>query len=384
MQVSSRSNGPGAVVLGLNTHGLAVARALATNGVHVLALTPFAESPANRTRYADVRLVPDLDSGRLPEILLETASAFVDARPVLFPTSDRMVRLIAENWAELSESYSLSWQDCRSTVLELQSKDQLAAISRRTGLLHPVSAVVDSAASFDFETLKPGRSYIAKPARPQGGFKTRRIENAGELRSLVEQYPSDLPFVVQDFIEGPISALRFCNLFCADGKILAAFCGRKLRAFPTDAGQGTVMESFPDQRLMDIAQIFVAELGFTGPVSLEFKLDPAGDYWLIEPNPGRTEFCADLAIQAGVNLPMIEWQFCQPGTLVPDTSAERHVVWFDTVNDPASIMTAWRYSWRALLGKTRLAFPFLGHKDPHTVLQSIKRNARRLQRRLMP
>ncbi len=72
----------------------------------------------------------------------------------------------------------------------------------------------------------------------------------------------------------------------------------------------------------------------SGPVALEFKKGPDGEFWFIEANVGRTEFCVDLAIQAGFNIPLLEFQQAIGEPLAVSGGDIEPSVWFDTDKEP--------------------------------------------------
>jgi D-aspartate ligase len=356
-----------ALVVGLSIHGLAVARALARQGVavHCLSDVESPPQPTVHTRYAKVHFRRGLNTGPLPVFLNELADQIgARARPVLFPTSDRIAKSIANAWPQLSARYLLSWADCRDLVLRLQRKDSLPEYCERAGVTFPRSRVVTSA--HDCETLLQGLQFplVAKPAQPLSSFKAIRVATMAELQRCVADYGADLPFVVQEWIEGPEPSLYSCTSYLVRGEPLYLFTSRKIAASPPGVGQGTVFETVDAPEVGEISAKFVRTLDLTGPVAVEFKRDAAGRFWLIEPNVGRTEYCVDLAIQSGFNLPYMEYlQATGQSTAGAFPTHTRECAWFDTDKDPRCFL-ANLDRLRTETGSRRKAiFPFFGHDD---------------------
>ena len=120
-----------ALVLGLSIHGLAIARALARNGIDVYAIEQSLQQPATSTRYARVLQADGINSDQAAAVLLQIRGQLPPDRPVvLYPSSDHMVRSIASNWPALSAHYRLSWADSVEVVQHLLNKANLEQIGR--------------------------------------------------------------------------------------------------------------------------------------------------------------------------------------------------------------------------------------------------------------
>jgi len=365
-----------ALVVGLSIHGLAVARALARQGVivHCLADVEVPPQPTVYTRYAKVHFSRGLNSAPLDDVLLKLADRIGSARKiVLFPTSDRIAKAIAVAWPALEARCLLSWSGCRELVLELQRKDSLPRYFEAAGVLYPKSRVMQSASDLGGVTAALRFPLAVKPAQPLSSFKALRVETPAALGQCIAQYAADLPFVVQEWIDGPEPSLYACTTYLDHGRALFAFTSRKIAASPPGTGQGTVFETAdcPDAR--EAALRFVATLDLSGPVALEFKRDADGRFWLIEPNVGRTEYCVDLAVQSGFNQPYIEYLHAT-GQPLPQMLGVRAAprAWFDTDKDPFCFLRNLG-TLRDEHGVRRApVFPFLGHDDRRPLLEALR------------
>jgi predicted ATP-grasp superfamily ATP-dependent carboligase len=371
-----------ALVVGFSIHGLAVARALAKAGVevHCVAEAESPKPPTVYTRYARVYEYQGLNTEALPAILMDVAAKISCGRKIaLFPTNDRIVRSIIDSLTSLSEHYVVSWAHCRDLVLRLQRKDSLAEYCEASGIKYPRTRIISG--SPDCATVASDLRFpiVVKPARPLSAFKAIKLHNNHQLKEAVQRYSQDLPFVAQEWVEGPEPSLYACTSFLDRGRTLFSFTSRKLAAHPPGLGQGTVFETTDDESIKTLTESFLAQLDLSGPVAVEFKKDAAGQFWFIEPNVGRTEHCVDLAIQAGYNLPYIEYlyivgradEICAP-------AKPHHCVWFDTDKDPWCAIR----NRHALAGGTqvrrRAVFPFIGHNDLRPLTVSLLQQARGL------
>lgn len=356
---------PPALVIGFAIHGLAVARALARSGVEVFVLSESAtpEPPTTHTRYGRVFARRGLNSEALPGILLDLARELrSEQKIVLFPTSDRIAKGIALAWEQLREYYELSWAHCRDLVLQLQRKDALAQYCDQAGVRYPKSRNLLDASGVDAIVRELSFPLVVKPAMPLSAFKAIRVTNADELRAVVTNYPKDLPFVVQEWIEGPSPSLYACTTYLHHGKPAGFLTSRKIDASPPGLGQGTVFETLDCREIIGITERFLAVLDLSGPVAVEFKRDAAGQYWLIEPNVGRTEYCVDLAVQSGFNQPYVEYLHVIGRAEEARVPPQRQRVWFDTDKDITCFVR--NIGWlRGERGLRWPVFPFIGHGD---------------------
>lgn len=304
-----------------------------------------------------------VNSSQLTKILNDFAREYLrnGDKAVLFPTSDTMVRSIGESWPELEQSFLLSWSSKRNSVLNLLLKTSLPAICSDRKILHPPTLAVTGTEDCESIADALGFPLLLKPARPLSSFKALLIDSNAELDRVIRTYEKDLPYVAQQWIDGGDDSLYFCSLFLEDGVERAYFCGRKLRSHPRGLGQGTVMTAEENEDVLALSRKFLDGMNWTGPISIEFKRDRSGHYWLIEPNVGRTEYCVDLAIQAGVNLPFIEYCAATGRSCDVVRAKPKPVTWFDTEKDPLCYLKTVTAAPLMLL--QRPVFPYLSRGD---------------------
>jgi predicted ATP-grasp superfamily ATP-dependent carboligase len=363
---------PDAVVVGLCPHGLAVARSLALRGLAVLALEPQGRNPGVRTRFAQVLQRGPINGHGLAQTLLAVAEeSGWSSRPVLFLTNDNMVRNVAEHAHALAERYRWSWQDTAPEILRLLNKQHLPEACAGRAVLFPVTATLAGPQDLEAVIASVPMPAMAKPAWPLGSFKATVVRSKAELERLVQDFARSLPFVVQQWIEGTVETLRFGVAYLDRGRVLASFEGRKAYAGPDGLGQATTMEPWPDPAVRDATVEFLRDRDLSGPVAVEFKRDADGRLWMIEPNVGRTEYCVDVCIGNGFDLPWFE--YCHvAGRELPTAANHNRSIWFDCDRD--------RLSWVRYLARNpsdprayRPLFPFAGHGDPGPLKARILR-----------
>jgi predicted ATP-grasp superfamily ATP-dependent carboligase len=355
-----------ALVIGFTIQGLAVARALAKQGVKVYAIERAGQSTTFGTRYATIFHYEALIGERLVETLLDVRQRIPESRVVIFPASDNTVATLGKHWPRLANHYVLSWADCRDEIVRIIQKGSLPAYCDATGTSYPKTAVIGTDADIEACVTRLSFPVLVKPNKPASSFKTHIAPDERHLRSFVSKERENWPLVVQEWIDGPDSSLYFYSCFLDHGTELFGMTGRKVRASPPGLGRATVIQSLDDDGVRLASSRLIKALPVSGPASLEFKKDAAGRYWFIEANVGRTEFCIDLPIQAGFNVPHMEFNLAL-GRDVPTPTGVRHAIWFDTEKEPFSyVALCARHGTLRPFGK-RLVFPYFGHGEPRLV-----------------
>lgn len=371
-----------ALVIGLCSHGLSVARALRRQKVDVyaveknLALPGAATNAVQRlftvTGYSDAELLPAL-------IAIRAQLPHYD-QVVLFPTNDNHVRLLGEHFERLRPHYLLSWSGCIPEVLRLQKKSELGATSVARGLLYPKSAVIDALDGAAAAVAGWRYPLIIKPVRPMSSFKTRVAASESLLLAGLAQYEADLPILAQEYIAGGDDCLYFGALVLDRGRVVQGMVGRKLASHPPAQGQTTAAEVVLEPRVLALTEQFFEGSHLSGPVSLELKKGPDGSFWVIEPTVGRTDFWSELCIAAGFNQPWQEYLLAL-GQPVTPAAVALDVAWYDAERDMLGYgLQAWRQRTLRPYGK-RAAFTYLRRDDPGPFLRSCRAALKRASRK---
>lgn len=371
---------PGAIVVGLCAHGVGMVRSLHSAGVRVIALEANDALPGARTRCAEVRIVPDINGAGL----IDALDQLVAERPecigdVLMLTNDKMVEVVGRHVDLVSRHFKLSWGHAAAALLPLLAKDQIEARCKAVGLNYPTSLLLTRFDAAPQALARLAFPVIAKPTRPVSAFKTQVSASIHAFMAARARMEGSMPLVVQTFIPGADTAIRFGALYLDHGRVLARFEGRKLRSRPM--GHTTIAVSEPDDEVHALACRFFEGLDLSGPVSLELKRDPAGNYWVIEPTVGRTDFWAGLCAANGVDLTQIEYA-AMTGQTVPDSRQRRTHLWMNGERDPGAL--AWLLANApGLMLRHRLRGVFFSLHDGMPWLTSSGRFLRELPKRLV-
>lgn len=333
-----------ALVIGLCSHGLSVARGLHAAQVDVYALERNFALPGTATNAVKhVFAVSDFsEEALIPALLALRAQLVQYDEVVLFPTNDNHVRIIGGAFERLAGLYQLSWSNCIPQVLRLQKKNELEIVSVERGLNYPKSAVIAQVGTA--QTAVAGFRYpvIIKPVQPLSSFKTILVENLDQLTAALDANRRDLPILAQEYIAGADDTLYFGALVLDRGRTVQGMVGRKLASYPAGRGQTTVAEVISEPAVIALAERFFQDFALTGPVSLELKKDADGQFWVIEPTVGRTDFWSELCISAGFNQPYQEYQLAL-GQMPAATPMRSDLVWYDT---ELTVLCFWQAAWR--------------------------------------
>lgn len=371
-----------ALVLGLDSHGLAVARALSRAGVATYAVRKDPPLPGAFSRYVRKTFpVPERDFARfddgMVDILLEVRRHLAaHAKVALIAVNDRQVATIGRMRQALLGAYAIAWANEADTVLRLQKKSELEAFSRSQGLDYPRSALCAQVeAPAECGALQ--FPVILKPVRPLSSFKTLLVRSRQELGAALQRQAHDLPILAQEYIPGGDKQLYFGALMLDHGRVLHGMAGRKISSHPPAQGQTTIACTVTGAEADEVlrqTQRFFEGTGLSGPVSLELKHGPDGRWWVIEPTVGRTDFWAELCIGAGFNQPLMEYQLAC-GLPVERPGPTRPCVWYDTERDPpAWLRLALRErTLRPLQACQR--FPYGGHGDWGPLWRAVRTQA---------
>lgn len=325
-----------AVVLGAGVNGLGVARSLARQRVPVWLLDVDTSKPEMYTCAAKAMTVPSLHGETLVEELIRLAEAqFSGLRPVLFLTQEESVRTVSYHRDRLSALYRFSLP-ARDMVDILQHKQGFQRLAEKLGspippLLH-IRTLADLPALEDLcypVVIKPGERNTEYSMQFK---KAYRVESATEAAKLIRRVlPVMSDVVVQEWIDGPDSNIYFCLQYLDKrGQVAGSFTGHKIRSWPPQVG-GTascVAALEVHAELSAMTTRFFQAAGVIGMASMEYKRDArSGEFRMVEPTIGRTDYQEEVATLNGVNLPYAAW--CSELDLPVQATvlSKRSVIW---------------------------------------------------------
>jgi predicted ATP-grasp superfamily ATP-dependent carboligase len=154
--------------------------------------------------------------------------------------------------------------------------------------------------------VKPGaKDFFFTHKAPRACRVSSRDEAVSICRNLLPHAPD---LIVQEWIEGEDSDIYFCLQYRgAEGRVVASFTGRKLRSWPPRTGNTLSCCAAPEAApaLEPLTNAFFVAVQCEGMCSLEFKRDArTGEFLMIEPTVGRSDWQEEIATLCGVNIPL--------------------------------------------------------------------------------
>ena len=319
-----------AVVVGAGVNGLGVARSLKRAGVPTWLLDADPRRPEMHTRAAKPLPIAALHGDVLiEELLCLGRTRFAGVRPVLLLTQEESVKAVSHHRERLSGLYRFSLPS-KEIVDALQHKQGFQRLAEKYDA--PIPPLVHVRTHEDLPALE-GLHYpvVVKPGERHVEYgrqfkKAYRVENATECIALVRRIlPVMADVVVQEWTEGPDSNIHFClQYFDKQGHAVVSFTGRKIRSWPPQVGGTASCGPAPEvhDELSTLTMRFFRNAGVIGMAAMEYKRDSrSGEFRMVEPTIGRTDYQAEVATLNGVNLPYAAWcaELGKPAPALPTT-----------------------------------------------------------------
>jgi len=303
-----------ALVLGGGITGLGVLRILARAGIPSFLVSPPGDL-AFASRHA--RAAPASPGDESPAANL---SDWLERLPlpgaVLIPASDHWIHRIAALPAEAGRRFPASVPQLPALETALD-KSRFASLLARLRIAHPRTWPV--AFESDLSGLPPDAFTHAflKPRDSQAfftryGVKGFWVKSAAEAATrLVELRAAGLAVQLQEYVPGPPTAHVFVDGFAdRTGTIRALLVRRRLRMYPTDFGNSTLMVTIPPREAagaVDAVRAMVEAMEYRGVFSVEFKQSNADGRWHALEMNARPWWYVDYAARAGIDVIRLAW-----------------------------------------------------------------------------
>jgi len=304
-----------AVVVGVELNGIGVVRSLARAHIRVIAVDTDLDKPGMHTRYGLKYRVASMHGEALIRDLIQLGQA-QSGTPVLFITQEATVQTVSKYRKKLEPYFRLMLpaSDC---VDMLTDKDSFQRFAEQHQFRVPQTLNV-----VDGDSLAAARQFrypvVLKPSKRNAAYsrnfnKAYRVENFNDLALLCNKIlPIYADLIVQEWIEGHDSDIYFCLQYVGrSGVPVASFVGRKIRSWPPQTGgtaSCTAASGEISRILTEETTSFFQAAGFTGMGSMEYKRDSVtGEFYMIEPTVGRTDYQEEVATLNGDNIPHAAW-----------------------------------------------------------------------------
>jgi predicted ATP-grasp superfamily ATP-dependent carboligase len=302
---------------------LAVVRALGRAGIPVTVGETRPESLAGSSRYCAKRVhypSPRQDSARFQQFLSEQLTR--EAYRVLIPMTDVTTRLVAQMRGGFQPGLAIPIP-AEEAIHRSQDKGYVLELAERLGIPCPRTLSFGNgdnprelARTMQFPVvIKPRFSHFHR----NGHWLSGTAQYAYTLEELTLKYGEPDRQIPRPLLQERLSGEgRGVFLLIWDGELKAAFCHRRLREKPPWGGASVYRESMPlDEPLVEKSLALLKQLDWQGVAMVEFKIDQRdGLPKLMEVN-GRFWGSLQLAIDAGVNFPLLLYRLASGENVSP-------------------------------------------------------------------
>jgi predicted ATP-grasp superfamily ATP-dependent carboligase len=338
------SDRPSALILGMSETGLGTLRLLGRAGVICYGLDAIEPLPAFWSRYCrrGMRLAPDACDAQVVEAVIAFAKE-LPPRPVLIPTSDRMVQLVSRARARLEPLFRMVLPD-EATVEDLLDKSRFAQRTRGLPVSVPRSMTINGIDELPAAVAQLGLPLILKPVR-QGDIagtnfpKVLLLERPEQVAEAQARHAccNTMRLVAQEYIPGAArQQLSVAAVLDRDCRVVTSFTARKRRQGTNGTGVGLYVESIHDPEAQAAGIALLKQLKCVGISEVELKRHPeTGRLYVIEIN-ARVWLQVTLPAACGINFP--EAVYCvaagiAPPPAPPAAANHRPSAWQDFFHD---------------------------------------------------
>jgi D-aspartate ligase len=329
----------GALIIGGEHPGLAIARSLGRRGIPVcviddqLSISAFSRYVSRCVRVVDLR-----DEKKTVDTVLEVGRKFGLRNWVLFPTRDETVSAFSHNRRRLEEFFRVTTPDWE-TVRWAYDKKQTYDLAKRLDIPHPET--FNPRCAGDLPLLYSKLPLAVKPAVKENffyatGAKAWRAETPDQLQEMYARAAQHIPateILVQQIIPGDgRDQVSYCAFF-RDMKAKGILVARRARQHPREFGRAaTFVETIDLPIIEELAERFLRAINYYGLVEVEFKRDPRdGQYKLLDVN-ARTWGFHRLGFATGVDFPFLMFAD-QIGESITDCRSQTGIGWLRLLTD---------------------------------------------------
>jgi D-aspartate ligase len=334
-----KTEGIGALVIGGDHPGLAIARSLGKRGIPVYviddqhSISVYSKYPSRVVRVKDLR-----DPQKTVDSVMEVGQKYGLQDWVLFPTRDETVMAISQQRDRLDEFFRVTtppWESTRSAW----DKNNTYKLAEELAI--PAPRTWNVASAEELKGLYPRLPLAIKPAIKENffyatGAKAWRADTPEQLQQLFAAAAKQIPcqeIMIQEIIPGDGECqLSYCAFF-RDGQAHSSLVATRKRQHPREFGRAaTYVETRELPEIEELGQRFLKAIDFYGIGEVEFKRDARdGKYKLLDVNARAWGFHA-LGPVAGVDFPYLLFAD-QMGYPVERARARPGVGWLRLITD---------------------------------------------------
>lgn len=327
---------------------LTLLRPLAMAGIPAVVVTTDRGDPTLRSRFAgDARVVAPPRGEQRAETARQLASigdAILrehGARAPLFYGSDTWLELLYEHRPMIEKRFRVLLNE-PGVAESLLYKDRFAQLALERGVRVPKTLCERGAIEAELGAVE--RPVVVKPKTKVGFTRLEALLGSSSKaaifpsgRALLED-PRLAAFlddvVVQELVLGAERDLVSFHGFADErGRLLASFCGAKVRAFPEQTGESSCIELTDDDAVEREGQRVAKKLGLVGVFKIDMiRETTTGELFTLEVN-ARFNLWHHLGAADGINLPEVAYAYLVEGRAPRVDRAARRHRWINLYRD---------------------------------------------------
>ena len=309
---------PTAVIVGMETNGLGVSRALSTYKIPCIGLAGHHWTPSCQTNTCQVIYAKSWSKeGIISD--LKSIGERLDHKAPLLITKDEPVLWVSECRDQLSQFYSINLPS-KEVVNLLMSKTKFLELAKSEKWPVPLTWEINNEDELLCSLREITFPCILKPQLKNGEFRKHSPRKAFKLYrqdELIRSYKMvaqwEREVIIQEWIEGRDDRIAFClSYYDRNGNPKAVFPGRKLLQWPLECGNTVISEPLKNKELerslVELTKMIWQTVRFKGLGSIEYKIRMnTNEPVIMEPTVGRTNYQNELAVINGCNIPALAY-----------------------------------------------------------------------------
>jgi len=334
-----RTEPVGAVVVGGDHPGLAVARSLGRRGIPVYIIED-QRCISSWSKYVRrvVRVESILDERKTVDAVLKIGRQYNLRGWILYPTRDETVAAFSRYRAELKEFFTVTtgaWE----SVQWAWDKNKTYELAETLGI--PFPRTFNPKGANELASLNSRLPLAIKPAIKENffyatGAKAWRAETPDQLRHLYERASKQIKaeeILIQEIIPGDGREQYSYCAFVRNGRPHTTLTARRLRQHPYEFGRAaTYVETIEAPEIEELSERFLSAINYHGIVEIEYKRDPRdGKYKLLDVNARAWGFHG-IGAGCGVDFPYAVYADLMQLPLEP-SRAKAGVGWLRLITD---------------------------------------------------
>jgi len=329
----------GALVVGGDHPGLAIARSLGRRGIPVYIIDDqYCISSFSRYSVKVVRVESILDERKTVDAVLEAGRRYNLQDWVLFPTRDENVAAFSRYRDQLTPFFRVTTGDWKSVEWAWDKKKTYELAEK---LDIPCPKTFNPKSIDEVPALFSRLPLAIKPAVKENffyatGAKAWRADTPEELVALYEKAIAQIKpeeILIQEIVPGDGTTQYSYCAFVQNGAPVSVLTARRARQHPREFGRAaTYVETIDAPEIETLSERFLKAIKYHGVVEIEYKRDPrTGEYKLLDVNARPWGFHA-IGSAAGVDFPYMIYAD-QMGLPIEPARAKAGVGWLRMVSD---------------------------------------------------